>query len=111
MQQLIENGADANAQGGRYGNALQAASARDHKEVVQLPLENGANINAQGGRYGNALRTAWAKGHKETAQLLLMYELNNRSKSPSKLRQCHRRACVRNTQSTPFTLSLRHRAP
>ena len=27
---------DVNAQGGRYGNALQAASARGHKNVVQI---------------------------------------------------------------------------
>jgi hypothetical protein len=33
---LIDKGADVNAQGGRYGNALQAASARGQKAVVKM---------------------------------------------------------------------------
>ena len=40
---LLEKGADVNAQGGRFGNALQAASAGGHDKVVQMLLENGAN--------------------------------------------------------------------
>ena len=34
IRMLLEKGADVNAQGGRSGNALQAASSRGHKEVV-----------------------------------------------------------------------------
>ncbi len=60
-----------NAQGGEYGNALQAASAEGHKKVVQQLLDKGAKINAQGGEYGNALQAASAKGHKEVVQQLL----------------------------------------
>jgi ankyrin repeat protein len=45
-RQLVEKGADVNAQGGRYGSALQAASARGHDQVVQLLLEKGVDINA-----------------------------------------------------------------
>ncbi|KAM6516681.1 hypothetical protein FALCPG4_014855 [Fusarium falciforme] len=39
---LIE-GADVNAQGGRFGNALQAASSRGHLEVVHLLNQRNAN--------------------------------------------------------------------
>jgi ankyrin repeat protein len=41
---LLENRADANAKGGLYGNALQAASVGRHHEVVQILLENGADM-------------------------------------------------------------------
>ncbi len=53
-------GADVNAQGGRYGNALQvaAASFEDHYQVVQMLLDKGVGVNAQGGLYGNALQAA-----------------------------------------------------
>jgi ankyrin repeat protein len=46
---LLEKGADVNAQGGHYGNALQAASDGGHDSVVTLLLEKGADVNAQGG--------------------------------------------------------------
>src|SRR6266516_2691020 len=52
---LLENGADVNAQGGTYGNALQAASENGQDQIVKRLLENGADVNAQGGTYGNAL--------------------------------------------------------
>ncbi|KAF4247129.1 hypothetical protein CNMCM8980_007809 [Aspergillus fumigatiaffinis] len=71
VERLAEKGADVNAQGGDYGNALQAASQGGHKEVVQLLLEKGADVNVQGGVYGNALRAASCHGHKEVVQLLL----------------------------------------
>ena len=51
------------AQGGDYGNALQAASYRGHDQVVQLLLDKEANINVQGGRYSNALQAASSKGY------------------------------------------------
>jgi hypothetical protein len=68
---LLEGGADVNAQGGHFGNALQAASAGGHKEVATLLLDKGADVNAQGGLYGNALQAASARGYKEMATLLL----------------------------------------
>jgi ankyrin repeat protein len=39
---LLEKGADVNAVGGIFGNALQTASKYGHKAVVRLLLENGA---------------------------------------------------------------------
>ena len=46
---------DVNAEGGYYGNTLQAASAEGHGTVVWLLLQKGADVNAQGGDYDNAL--------------------------------------------------------
>ena len=46
VQALIENGADVNAQGGEYGNALQAASLKVHEAIVSMLLEKGADTNA-----------------------------------------------------------------
>jgi ankyrin repeat protein len=39
---LIQNGADINAQGGDYGNALQAASIEGYLEIAQMLIQNGA---------------------------------------------------------------------
>ncbi|KAL4995400.1 purine and uridine phosphorylase [Aspergillus recurvatus] len=68
---IIEIGADINAQGGEYGNALQAAAYEGYQEIVHLLLNRGADINAQGGRYGNALQAAAYKGYQEIVHLLL----------------------------------------
>ncbi|KAK1450831.1 hypothetical protein CMEL01_16782 [Colletotrichum melonis] len=62
---------DVNAQGGYFGNALQGASERGHKEIAQMLIDNGANVNAQGGKYGNALQGASERGHKEIVQMLI----------------------------------------
>ncbi|THX66781.1 Pfs, NACHT and ankyrin domain protein, partial [Aureobasidium pullulans] len=71
VARLLDESADANAQGGRYGNALQAASAGGHDKIVQLLLDKGADVNDPGGQYGNALQAASAGGHDKTVQLLL----------------------------------------
>jgi hypothetical protein len=42
------------AQGGYYGNALQAASYRGHEGVVKMLLDARADVNVQGGYYGNS---------------------------------------------------------
>lgn len=59
---LIDAGANVNAQGGLYGNALQAAAASRFTKVVELLLDHGANVNALGGKYGTALQAACANG-------------------------------------------------
>ncbi|TKA77323.1 hypothetical protein B0A49_02117 [Cryomyces minteri] len=73
---LLDNGADVNAQGGEYGDALQAAARCYHNtteetatSIVQLLLNKGPNVSAQGGSCGSALRAA--KGHKKILQLLI----------------------------------------
>ncbi|KAF5348216.1 hypothetical protein D9758_014637 [Tetrapyrgos nigripes] len=58
---MMENGADVNAQGRLYGNALQAASFRGEVDIVKLLLENGADVNAQDGLYGTALQAAYER--------------------------------------------------
>jgi ankyrin repeat protein len=68
---LLERGADVNAQGGVYGNALQAASREGYEAVVRLLVDKGADVNAQGGEYGNALQVASSGGHEAVVQLLL----------------------------------------
>ncbi|KAL7755413.1 hypothetical protein ACKLNR_014511 [Fusarium oxysporum f. sp. zingiberi] len=68
---LVIEGTDVNAQGGEYGNALQAASSKGRLEVVQLLLDEGADVNAQGGCCGNALRAASYGGSLEVVRLLL----------------------------------------
>ena len=40
MQLLLDREGDGNAQGGYYGNALQAASPQGHEMIVQLLLED-----------------------------------------------------------------------
>ena len=42
---LLENGAEVNAEGGEYGNALKAASFGGNESIVKLLLENGAEVN------------------------------------------------------------------
>ncbi|EWZ48989.1 hypothetical protein FOZG_04453 [Fusarium oxysporum Fo47] len=68
---LMTEGANVNAQGGEYGNALQAASLNGNLRVVQLLLDNGADVNAEDGKYGNALHAASYKSNLEVVQLLL----------------------------------------
>jgi ankyrin repeat domain-containing protein 50 len=68
---LTQEVVDINAQGGHFGNALQAASSEGHEKVVELLLGKGADVNAQGGGYGNALQAALARGHEKVVELLL----------------------------------------
>ncbi|KAH7066360.1 hypothetical protein BKA63DRAFT_546887 [Paraphoma chrysanthemicola] len=68
---MLKKGIYINAQGGRYGNALQAASNQGHEHVVRLLLKKGANVNAQGGYYGNALQAASIFGFKSIVSLLV----------------------------------------
>ncbi|KAA8893974.1 ankyrin repeat-containing domain protein [Sphaerosporella brunnea] len=72
VNDLLEVGANVNAQGGYYRNALQAAAATGENEaVVRLLIEKGADVNAQGGEYGNALLAAIGNGHEAVIRLLV----------------------------------------
>jgi ankyrin repeat protein len=57
-KQLLVRGADINAKGGVYGNALTAASRSEHIDVVRLLIDEGADIDPQEYTYGNALQAA-----------------------------------------------------
>lgn len=46
---LLQWGADINAQGGAFGNALQAAAIRDKKELMSTLLGQGAEVNTSSG--------------------------------------------------------------
>jgi ankyrin repeat protein len=63
VQKLLDKGADVNAQGGYYGNALQAAAYEGYREIVTLLIDKGADVNAQDRDYGNALQAAAYAGY------------------------------------------------
>jgi Protein kinase domain/Ankyrin repeat len=71
MQLFLDEGVNLNAEGGKYGNALQAAVLEEHTDIIRFLLEKGADVNATGGTYGNALQAAAYLGWKEVASLLL----------------------------------------
>jgi ankyrin repeat protein len=68
---LLNAKADVNAQGGEYGNALQAASWRGSAEVVKMLLDAKADVNTPRGEYGNALQAASWRGSAEVVKMLL----------------------------------------
>ena len=68
---FLNEGPNVDAQFGRYGNALQAASEKGHDEIVRMLLDKGADVNAQGGRYGNALQAASHHGYDRAVRILL----------------------------------------
>jgi len=72
---LLEKGADVNAQGGYYGNALHAACCQRNPKIVQLLLEKGANVNAQE-ECQTALQAACQTGSKIFVRLLLDKQAN-----------------------------------
>lgn len=72
LQRMLDADADVNAQGGKYGNALQAASIiQDNTEIVGMLLSAGVDVNAQGGMYENALHAAAYNSSKENIKLQL----------------------------------------
>jgi hypothetical protein len=44
VQLMLSKVTDVNGQGGRYGNALQAASFEGHDKIVELLLSKGADL-------------------------------------------------------------------
>jgi ankyrin repeat protein len=73
---LLDQGAEVNKQGGRYGNALHAASLRGHKHIVQTLIEAGAEVDAQNGDCDNALQAASSEGHELIVKMLLDNKAN-----------------------------------
>ena len=71
VQELLKEGADANAKN-KYGKtALMYAADKGHLGVVKLLLNKGANVNARQKEGGTALMSAALSGHAEVAKLLL----------------------------------------
>ncbi|KAJ7291361.1 ankyrin repeat-containing domain protein [Mycena rebaudengoi] len=68
---LIKHGANVNAAGGSYGNALHVAAAMGHVSVVQELIANGIAMNTGGRQYSSALNTALERGHEGVAALLI----------------------------------------
>ncbi|KAF3004376.1 hypothetical protein E8E13_009940 [Curvularia kusanoi] len=66
----IQLNPDTMIKGGRYGTALQAASAIGFYGNVEKLLNEGADINAKGGEYGSALQAAQRKGFQNIVELL-----------------------------------------
>ena len=62
LEILLEAGANPNAQGGEYGNALQAIAAYDGYKLDALRrlLKAGLDVNMKGGKFGHALVAAAA---------------------------------------------------
>lgn len=46
---LLNQGANDNAQGGKYGNALEVVWEWGHEEIVKLLLDWGADVNTKSG--------------------------------------------------------------
>jgi ankyrin repeat protein len=69
--QLLNAGADVNAQCGVFGSALGAASLLGHEETVKLLLDAGAHGNAQCGGSGSVLAAVSFRGYEEIVKLLL----------------------------------------
>ncbi|KAJ7742363.1 ankyrin repeat-containing domain protein [Mycena maculata] len=66
---LLDNGANVNTMGGKYGGALQAASAGGALEIVKVLLDKGAEVGGKGG--SSPLLAASEAGHTEIARFLL----------------------------------------
>lgn len=67
----------------KYGNALQAASANGHNNVVKILLGANAQVNINGGKYGYPLVAASNRGHLKIVQRLLDKQANIRASHPS----------------------------
>jgi ankyrin repeat protein len=71
IHRMINLGANVNARGGKYGSALQAASALGYFSIVELLLERGADVNTTpGGGYSTPLELAEAGGFQDIVELL-----------------------------------------
>ena len=44
VEEILQQSVDVNAQGGKYGNALRAASVSGHETVVRVLLDAGATV-------------------------------------------------------------------
>lgn len=68
---LLEQGADVNAQGGSYGNALTAASSEGHTAVAKLLINANANVNSICEFWGSPLCLASENGDETLVKSLI----------------------------------------
>lgn len=69
---LLNQGVDANAFGGKYGNALVAASMQGSELTVRYLLQHKADVHGPGGWvFGNALQASSYFGHEHIVKILL----------------------------------------
>ncbi|KAL6814616.1 hypothetical protein V8C40DRAFT_107231 [Trichoderma camerunense] len=73
---LLGKGADINAQGGIFGNALQVAIVKKEDTIAIELLEKGADVNLGGGFFGNVLQAAISKGSEEIITILIEKRAN-----------------------------------
>jgi ankyrin repeat protein len=71
VELLLERDADANAQGGRFGDALQAAAGLGHERTVKLLIAHGAHVNALKSPYGSAIQAASGGGYEQVMKHLI----------------------------------------
>ena len=74
VQLLLDQGADINADGGPFGNALCAAIYNGHDKLVQILLDRGADIKTQR-NYCSALEAASFKNNVKLVQILVDTEV------------------------------------
>ncbi|KAK8257221.1 hypothetical protein IWZ00DRAFT_6963 [Phyllosticta capitalensis] len=71
VQYLLNHNCNIDAQGGRYGTALNAAAYSGHTEIVRLLMGQGATTACRDGQYDDPMQAALAGGHKSVAQILI----------------------------------------
>lgn len=72
VQKLLEEPhVDIDAEGGRQGNALQAASSRSREKIAKLLIGKGADVNVCCGYHGSALIAASAEGSETIVKMLI----------------------------------------
>ncbi|KAF4345134.1 ankyrin repeat domain protein [Fusarium beomiforme] len=86
VELLLRYGANSNATGEVYGNAVTAAAFDGTVEIIKLLLDAGADVNSSDGW---ALQTAAAQGHVDVVNLLLERGANvNATTTHTNMLQC-----------------------
>lgn len=71
VQLLLDQGANINEQGCRFGDALQAPSSHPYRELIQRHLDQVTDSNIQIGKHSDALQVASFRGYDKIVQMLL----------------------------------------
>lgn len=70
--ELIEKGADMNAEHNDGWTPLMVAAKNGHKEICEFLISKDANVNAKNNKMGTALLYAVIEGHIEICKLLIL---------------------------------------